>query len=108
MDNGILLLIALVLILGAGAALVYLGRRRLPPEAVAEISGTVAAILAVMGDVIDQETAEALAGWAYDTWGSGSAYISREKFVELVLAALYGAHDKRRAAAVKAKALGLR
>ena len=88
MDNGIAL-IAIVIAAVVGSTIVWLAlRRNLPPELSLELAAYVAAIRAAVGDVVDVELVEKLAGYAWDSWGDGSKYISRDEFIAYVLKAL--------------------
>lgn len=88
MDNGLILVVILITA-AVAASVVWLGlRRNLPPEAMAEIAAYVAAVRATIGGVASPEVVAALAGAAWDAWGSGSKYITREQFIRLVQAAL--------------------
>lgn len=88
MDNGIAL-IAIVVTAVVGCTIVWLAlRRNLPPEAVTAIAAYAAAIRNALGNVIDDDKVRTLAGAAWDAWGDGAKYFSRDEFIELVLAAL--------------------
>lgn len=88
MDNGIALVV-IVIAAAAAASVVWLAlRRNIPPEAMAEIAAYVAAVRATIGGVASPDVVAALAGAAWDAWGSGSKYITREQFIRLVQAAL--------------------
>ena len=54
----------------------------------AEIAAYVAAVRATIGGVASPDVVAALAGAAWDAWGSGSKYITREQFIALVQDAL--------------------
>lgn len=88
MDNGIAL-VAIVIAAAVAGSVVWLAlRRNVPPEAMAEIAAYVAAVRATIGGVASPDVVAALAGAAWDAWGSGSKYITRERFIELVQDAL--------------------
>ena len=88
MDNGIAL-IAIVVAAVVGSTIVWLAlRRNLPPDVSLALAAYVAAIRAAVGDVVDEELVTTLAGYAWDSWGSASKYISRDDFIAYVLKAL--------------------
>ena len=88
MDNGIAL-IAIVVAAVVGSTVVWLAlRRNLPPDVSLALSAYVAAIRAEVGDVFDPPLVATLAGYAWDSWGSASKYISRNDFIGYVLDAL--------------------
>jgi len=88
MDTGITL-VAIVITAAVAASVVWLAlRRNVPPEAMAEIAAYVAAVRATIGGVASPDVVASLAGAAWDAWGSGSKYITREQFIALVQDAL--------------------
>jgi hypothetical protein len=88
MDNGIALIAIVVVALAAGAVVWLALRRNLPPDVSLELAAYVAAIRAAVGDVVDPALVTTLAGYAWDSWGSASKYISRDDFIAYVLKAL--------------------
>ena len=88
MDNGILLIALVVTAVVAGAIVWLALRRNLPPDLSLALSAYVAAIRAAVGDVVDPALVTTLAGYAWDSWGSASKYISRDDFIRYVLDAL--------------------
>ena len=88
MDTGIVLVV-IVITAAVAASVVWLGlRRNVPPEIMTEIAAYVAAVRTTIGGVASPDVVAALAGAAWDTWGAGSKYITRERFIELVQDAL--------------------
>ena len=88
MDTGITLVV-IVITAAVAASVVWLGlRRNIPPEVMTEIAAYVAAVWVIIGGVASPDVVAALAGAAWDAWGSGSKYITRERFIELVQDAL--------------------
>jgi hypothetical protein len=88
MDNGIALIAIVVAAVVAGAIVWLALRRNLPPDVSLELAAYVAAIRAAVGDVVDPALVTTLAGYAWDSWGSASKYISRDEFIAYVLKAL--------------------
>lgn len=88
MDNGIVLISIVVAAVVAGTIVWLALRRNLPPDVALELAAYVAAIRAAVGDVVDEELVTTLAGYAWDSWGSASKYITRDAFIGYVLRAL--------------------
>jgi sensor domain CHASE-containing protein len=89
MDQGIVLIAALVASIIVGCVVWLALRRNLPPEAAAALAAYVAAIRAQLAGVVDEDMIRTLAGAVWDRWGDGGKYFTREQFIEYVLAALY-------------------
>ena len=88
MDNGIAL-IAITITAVVAVTFTWLAlRRNLPPDLSLALSAYVAAIRTEVGDVVDPALVATLAGYAWDSWGSASKYISRDDFIRYVLKAL--------------------
>ena len=88
MDTGITLVV-IVITAAVAASVVWLGlRRNIPPEIMTEIAAYVAAVRSTIGGMASPDVVAALAGAAWDAWGSGSKYITREQFIALVQDAL--------------------
>ncbi len=88
MDNGIILIAAVVAAV-IGSAVMWLAlRRNLPPDAAQALAAYVAAIRAQLAGVVDEDMIRAIAGAVWDRWGDGAKYFSRDDFIRYVLAAL--------------------
>lgn len=83
-DNGILLVGAVLLAAGVAAAIWHMLKRLLPEATAREWAALAAAIRAQLGSAVTEERVKLLAGFFYDQFGYGSKYVDREKFCQLV------------------------
>lgn len=88
MDNGIILIAALVASIVTAAVAWLALRRNLPPDAALALATYVAAIRAQLSGVVDEDMVRTLAGAVWDRWGDGARYFARDQFIEYVLRAL--------------------
>lgn len=85
MDNGVLLLAAVIALAVAVAALAVVMRRRLPADVLDEIEAVALSIRQELGELATEERVRWMAGYLYDVVMSGKeSRISRVDFETLV------------------------
>lgn len=106
MDNGITLILIIVGMVAAAGVVWAIMRNRLPPEALIDIGKASAQIRTMLQGVVSEQDVQALAGYLYDNFASGSKYLSRQQFIDLVTRAVLQAQATTPAIMASAKADG--
>lgn len=107
MDNGITLILIIIAAVAA-AGVVWLGlRRNLSPDAIADVAKAAAQVRGMLQGVVSEQDVQALAGYLYDNFASGSNYLSRQQFIDLVTRAVLQAQATTPAIAASARADGM-
>ena len=84
MDAGVALGLGVVGVVVVAVVAWFVARRRVPADVVAEIAALAAELRLALGDVFDRSEVEQIAGWFYDHFATGSKYLTRARFIELV------------------------
>ena len=106
MDKGITLILIIVAAVAAAGVVWAIMRHRLPPEALIDIGKASAQIRTMLQGVVSEQDVQALAGYLYDNFASGSNYLSRQQFIDLVTRAVLTAQATTPAIMASAKADG--
>ena len=107
MDNGITLIVIIIAAVAAAGIVWAIMRRRLPPEAIADIAKAAAQVRSMLAGVVSEQDVQALAGYLYDNFASGSNYLSRQQFIDLVTRAVLQAQVSTPAIRASAQADGV-
>lgn len=107
MDQGITLILIIVGAVAAAGVVWAIMRKNLPPEAIADIAKAAAQVRTMLQGVVLEQDVQALAGYLYDNFASGSNYLSRQQFIDLVTRAVLQAQTTTPAIAASARADGM-
>ena len=107
LDNGITLILIIIAAVAAAGVVWAIMRRRLPPEAIADIAKAAAQVRSMLAGVVSEQDVQALAGYLYDNFASGSNYLSRQQFIDLVTRAVLQAQVSTPAIRASAQADGM-
>ncbi len=106
MDNGITLILVIVAVVATTGVVWAIMRRNLSPDAIADIAKAAAQVRTMLQGVVSEQDVQALAGYLYDNFASGSNYLSRQQFIDLVTRAVLTAQATTPAIMASAKADG--
>lgn len=107
MDQGITLILIIAGAVAAAGVVWAIMRHNLPPEAIADIAKAAAQVRGMLQGVVSEQDVQALAGYLYDNFASGSKYLTRQQFIDLVTRAVLQAQATTPAIAASAKADGM-